>query len=128
MSLHDIKSSFEWKWNPNSVLSVILIFTTVLGVGAMYAELKGTIDDAQEDINLIAGDVRSLQQFNIRLTTLEQKVATAEVQTPAIQQDLRSLNQTVHGLSADLRVTVTILERLERSLQQPRSPPPPTVR
>lgn len=111
--MHVTKPTFKWEWNANTMIMVVgFVFTW----GVTYAQLDSgrttnasNIERLEARLATLEGTQRTLENHELRLTTVESQARDAS-------QTMRAVESSISALSSDIRLTREILERLERQL------------
>lgn len=106
------KPPFRWELNINTV---IVLAGFVFTWGVTYATMTIGLSNSAGDISIIDRRVADLESATRTLDNHELRLTAVEVQARDTSNAMRSVEQSLNSLAADLRVTREILERLERS-------------
>ncbi|WMT85550.1 hypothetical protein NO932_11490 [Pelagibacterium sp. 26DY04] len=106
------KPAFRWELNINTMIVLVgFIFTW----GVTYATITIGLANSAGDISGLERRVSELESSTRALDNHELRLTAVEAQARDTSSAMRSVEQSLNSLAADLRVTREILERLERS-------------
>ena len=121
------RKSVKWEVTLTTLISgagfLIVFLTLIFGWGAVYQRVDAGQQTNAEDISLLENRVSQIEADRSRLDAHDMQIAMLDRRTEAAAGAMRSVEQALSNLSADMRVTREILERIER-MQGSRSIPP----
>lgn len=104
---------WELKINPNTVLVLFSIASTLIGVGMVYQQVKGNQQASAETFSQMDKRIVKLESQVHDLIGLNYRLSNAERSLDLMSADLRIANKSLGDLSANIRVMQEILQRIE---------------
>ena len=113
--MHVSKPPFRFEWNLNTIVVLIGFAGGLVAWGYTLSEMKSGQTNNADAIERIEARVIVLEGSTRMLDNHELRISAVESQARNSSEAMRSVEQALSSLAADIRVTREILERIERT-------------
>ena len=106
---------WRFEWNPNTIAILVGFAAGFVAWGYTLSELTTGREQNAEAISRLETRVSALEVSTRTLDNHELRLTTVEVQARDTTSAMRSVEQSLNSLAADLRVMREIIERMDRT-------------
>ena len=113
--MHVPTPKWRFEWNLNTIAIIVGFVVMIGGWGYNYSDLVAADRANAEAIDRLRSDLAELAATNRTLDNHELRLTTVETQARETASAMRAIESSLNSLSTDIRVMREIVERMERS-------------
>lgn len=104
---------FKWEVNSNTIFQVVQLLGLMVAAVWFLGEMKAVNDENRKAIEHLDRRLTAVETDARRIDGHEIRLSTVEKQAVSAAEAMRTVEQTLSNLSADIRVVREILQRIE---------------